>query len=109
MQKTFDSLKDNDIEIIVLAYLVKHSDFLDSHYEKINGYLFANLENLKISGTDNSFDGRNGIFIFSSNENARLLKTNYAFPSSLAFNADSFDNTLTRFDFDTITFDDTTP
>ena len=48
MQKTFDSLKDNDIEIIVLAYLVKHSDFLDSHYEKINGYLFANSENLKI-------------------------------------------------------------
>ena len=70
---------------------------------------FENLENLKISGTDTSFDGRNGIFIFSSNENARLLKTNYAFPSSLAFNADSFDNTLTRFDFDTITFDDTTP
>ena len=70
---------------------------------------FENLENVKIMGTDTSFDGRNGIFIFSSNENARLLKTNYAFPSSLAFNADSFDNTLTRFDFDTITFDDTTP
>ena len=70
---------------------------------------FENLENLKISGTDTSFDGRNGIFIFSSNENGRLLKTNYAFPSSLSFNAESFDNTLTRFDFDTITFDDTTP
>ena len=70
---------------------------------------FENLENLKITGTDTSFDGVNGIFIFSSNENARLLKTNYAFPSSLAFNAESFDNTLTRFDFDTITFDDTTP
>ena len=74
-----------------------------------NANSFENLENVKIMGTDTSFDGRNGIFIFSSNENARLLKTNYAFPSSLAFNADSFDNTLTRFDFDTITFDDTTP
>ena len=48
MQKTFDSLKDYDIEVIVLAYLVKHSDFLDSHYDKLNGYLFANSENLKI-------------------------------------------------------------
>ena len=74
-----------------------------------NANSFENLENVKIIGTDTSFDGRNGIFIFSSNENGRLLKTNYAFPSSLSFNAESFDNTLTRFDFDTITFDDTTP
>jgi len=74
-----------------------------------NANSFENLENVKIMGTDTSFDGRNGIFIFSSNENGRLLKTNYAFPSSLSFNAESFDNTLTRFDFDTITFDDTTP
>ena len=70
---------------------------------------FLNLENVKIMGTDTSFDERNGIFIFSSNENARFLKTNYAFPTSLAFNAESFDNTLTRLDSDLITFDDTTP
>ncbi|MCH1613319.1 MAG: replicative DNA helicase [Flavobacteriales bacterium] len=48
MQKSYDNLKDNDIEIIVLAYLLKHSDLLDSHYEIISSDLFANLENLKI-------------------------------------------------------------
>ena len=30
MQKTFESLKDNDIEIIVIAYLLKHPDLIDS-------------------------------------------------------------------------------
>ena len=48
MQKTYDNLKDNDIEIIVLAYVLKHSDLLDSHFEDINSDLFANIENLKI-------------------------------------------------------------
>ena len=33
MQKTFDSLKDNDIEIIVIAYLLKHPDLIDTHFE----------------------------------------------------------------------------
>ncbi len=48
MQKSYENLKDNDIEIIVIAYLLKHSDLLDSYYEHINSSLFANLENLKI-------------------------------------------------------------
>ena len=48
MQKSYENLKDNDIEIIVLAYLLKHSDLLDSHFEFISADLFANLENLKI-------------------------------------------------------------
>jgi hypothetical protein len=48
VQKSFENLKDNDIEIIVIAYLLKHSDLLDSYFEHINTYLFANLENLKI-------------------------------------------------------------
>ena len=49
MQKTYDSLKDNDIEIIVIAYLLKHSELIDTHYEYLDKSLFANLENLKIS------------------------------------------------------------
>ncbi len=48
MQKSFENLKDNDIEIIVLAYILKHSDLLDSHFDYINSNLFANPENLKI-------------------------------------------------------------
>ena len=48
MQKSYENLKDNDIEIIVLAYLLKHSELLDSHFEFISADLFANLENLKI-------------------------------------------------------------
>ena len=48
MQKTFDSLKDNDIEIIVIAYLLKHPDLIDTNYENLDDSLFANIENLKI-------------------------------------------------------------
>ena len=48
MQKTFDSLKDNDIEIIVIAYLLKHPDLIDTHFEHLDKSLFANAENLKI-------------------------------------------------------------
>ena len=48
MQKSYENLKDNDIEIIVLAYLLKHSELLDSHFEFISADLFANSENIKI-------------------------------------------------------------
>ena len=48
MQKTFDSLKDNDIEIIVIAYLLKHPDLIDTNFENLDKSLFANSENLKI-------------------------------------------------------------
>ena len=48
MQKTFDSLKDNDIEIIVIAYLLKHPELIDTHFEYLDSSLFANVENLKI-------------------------------------------------------------
>ncbi|OUW67744.1 MAG: replicative DNA helicase [Candidatus Pelagibacter sp. TMED202] len=48
MQKTFESLKDNDIEIIVIAYLLKHPDLIDTYFEYLDNYLFANAENLKI-------------------------------------------------------------
>ncbi len=48
MQKTFESLKDNHIEIIVIAYLLKHPDLIDTHFEFLDNYLFSNPENLKI-------------------------------------------------------------
>jgi len=48
VQKSYDSLKDNDIEVILLAYLLKHPELLDTHFEQISNNLFANPENLKI-------------------------------------------------------------
>jgi len=48
VQKSYDSLKDNDIEVILLAYLLKHPELLDTHFEQISFNLFANPENLKI-------------------------------------------------------------
>ena len=48
MQKSYDSLKDNDIEVILLSYLIKHPELLDTHFEHISHNLFANPENLKI-------------------------------------------------------------
>ena len=48
MQKTFESLKDNDIEIIVIAYLLKHPELIDTHFDYIDKSLFANAENFKI-------------------------------------------------------------
>ena len=44
MQKSFENLKDNDIEIIVLAYLIKHPDLIDTHFEIIYEELFNNIE-----------------------------------------------------------------
>ena len=48
MQKNFESLKDNDLEIIVIAYILKHPDLIDTHFEYLDNSLFANTENLKI-------------------------------------------------------------
>ena len=55
MQKTYENLKDNDIEIIVIAYLLKHPELLDTHFEHINPDLFSNIENLKIYRVLNDF------------------------------------------------------
>ena len=55
MQKTYENLKDNDIEVIVIAYLLKHPELLDTHFEHINPDLFSNIENLKIYRVLNDF------------------------------------------------------
>ena len=55
MQKTYENLKDNDIEIIVIAYLLKHPELLDTHFEHINPDLFSGIENLKIYRVLNDF------------------------------------------------------
>ena len=48
MQKSYESLKDTDIEVIVIAYLLKHPELIDTHFEYLDDSLFANVENLKI-------------------------------------------------------------
>jgi len=70
----------------------------------------SSLNALRIQGTKTALDGQQvPIFLFTSNEIGKTLKMNYAFPTSLAFSQDLFSNTLTRFDSDSLTFDDTTP
>ncbi len=56
MQKTYENLKDYDIEIIVVAYLLKHPELLDTYFEHINPNLFSNVENLKIYNILNDFN-----------------------------------------------------
>ena len=63
MQRTFESLKDNDIEIIVIAYLIKHPELIDTHFEDLNNTLFANSENIKnqyLQNTENAY--KQGVF-----------------------------------------------
>jgi hypothetical protein len=71
---------------------------------------FQNLNDIRITGTKTALDGQPvPIFLFTSNEIGKKLKTNYAIPTETAFNTDLFSNTLTKFDSDVLTFDDTTP
>ena len=44
-----------------------------------------------------------------SQDGAKQIKTNYAFPTQFAISAHLFSNTLTSFDSDTVSFDDDTP
>ena len=71
---------------------------------------FQNLNALRITGTKTALDGQQvPIFLLTSNEIGKTLKMNYAFPAEIASNKDLFSNTLTRFDSNALTFDDTTP
>ena len=71
---------------------------------------FQALNDLKITGTKTALDGQQvPIFLLTSNEIGKTLKTNYAFPTETGFNNNLFSNTLVRFDNNSITFDDTNP
>tara|TARA_Y100001968_G_scaffold186167_1_gene170533 strand:+ start:610 stop:3234 length:2625 start_codon:yes stop_codon:yes gene_type:complete len=71
---------------------------------------FQALNDLRITGTKTALDGQQvPIFLLTSNEIGKTLKTNYAFPTETGFNNNLFSNTLVRFDSDSITFDDTNP
>jgi len=51
----FLNLRDNQIEIIVLSYLIKHPKFLDEYYDKLNDEIFYNPEYKKILNVLNEF------------------------------------------------------
>ena len=71
---------------------------------------FVNLNNLRIEGTKTALDGQQvPIFLFTSSDIGGKIKMKYAFPCEIGTNADLFSNTLTKFDSDSLTFDDTTP
>lgn len=70
---------------------------------------FEILNDLKVFGTKTSLDGRNPIFLMTSNSDGQKIKMNFAFPSMTFFSANSFDNVVIKFDDTDQTFDDTTP
>ena len=70
---------------------------------------FQILNEILVQGTRTSLDGRNGIFLMTSDANGQLIKTNFALPSQFAVSTESFDNTVTNFAQTTVTFDDSTP
>ncbi len=55
MADPFLNLRDNQIEIIVLSYLIKHPVFLDEYYDKLNDKIFYNPEYKKILNVLNEF------------------------------------------------------
>ena len=70
---------------------------------------FKTLNDILVEGTRSTLNGRNGIFLMTSNEDGKLLKTNFALPAVVAESKESFDNTVTNFAQTSITFDDATP
>ncbi len=55
MADPFLNLRDNQIEIIVLSYIIKHPVFLDEYYDKLNDKIFYNPEYKKILSVLNEF------------------------------------------------------
>ena len=71
-------------------------------------YSFAELSKAHIMGTRTVLDGTPGSLLMTSNFEGRKLKTNLTIPATIGTSADLFSNTLTKFDSNSISFDDTT-
>jgi hypothetical protein len=74
-----------------------------------SGITFQILNEIKVQGTRSSLDGRQGIFLMTSDAEGQKVKTNFALPTELAVSAPLFDNTLFKFDSDLLTMDNTNP
>src|SRR6056300_30967 len=75
----------------------------------LSGITFQTLNEIKVQGTRSSLDGREGIFLMTSNEDGQKVKTNFTIPTEIAISEPLFDNTLIKFDSDLFTMDDTNP
>ena len=74
-----------------------------------SGITFQILNEIKVQGTRSSLDGRQGIFLMTSDAEGQKVKTNFALPTELAVSEPLFDNTLIKFDSDVFTMDNTNP
>ena len=94
------------------AYAGPRYRFLDKNIQTIftgAGFNVQTFNDIKIIGTRTGLDGQPAVFIATSNEFGRDLKTNFTIPASIATNKNDFSNTITNFSATTATFDDTTP
>ena len=73
-----------------------------------SGITFAMLSGIKVQGTRTSLDGSNAIFLMTSNEDGRKIRTNFTIPAIIGeVDGDSFDENQTFFDSTTTKFDKT--
>ena len=71
-----------------------------------SGITFAVLSGIKVQGTRTSLDGSGAIFLMTSNEDGRKIRTNFTIPAQIgALQGDTFDETQTTFDSGTTKFD----
>ena len=71
-----------------------------------SGITFAELSGIKVKGTRTSLDGTGAIFLMTSSEDGRKIKTNFTIPAQIgALHGDTFDETQTKFDSGNVKFD----
>jgi len=71
-----------------------------------SGITFAQLSAIKVQGTRTSLDGSNAIFLMTSDENGRKIRTNFTIPAQIGeLTGNSFDETQTKFDSGNVKFD----
>jgi len=74
-----------------------------------SGITFQTLNEIKVRGTRSSLDGREAIFLMTSNEDGQKVKTDFTLPAEVAVSQPLFSNTLIKFDNTNFTMDDTNP
>jgi len=71
-----------------------------------SGITFEQLSAIKVKGTRTSLDGTGAIFLMTSSEDGRKIKTNFTIPAQIgALQGDTFDETQTKFDSGNVKFD----
>ena len=70
-----------------------------------HGITIGTLEDLTVFGTNSSLDGRDGVFLMTSNESGKTIKMNFALPSTVTYSRNLFSNTVADFSSTATTFD----